>query len=210
MLTTNLTNGDLYGSAENSPTNLSHQENRGNKKSSPKANPIQGMLKYTASEVRMVSFGTSGGMPALNLTFSSYLQPLSQIPLGADKYVKINPYKTVLEGWAKTPLRQMLPRAASFGGPMAVVLFAMIEIPTNIDAVKMGTRTVGEAVIDGTVDIGIGVTSANAGWVLGAKFGGRVGTVLPGVGRLVAVVAGAAIGAGISYLLTEGKEYAIA
>jgi hypothetical protein len=116
--------------------------------------------------------------------------------------------------WASTPTRSMFPRsmfpwAVRASGLFSLIVSAPLEAIENYYAVTEGRRTVGEAVVDGTVDVGIGFASATAGLVLGAKLGAVVGSTIPLLGTVVGAVAGGAIGFGLGYLLNAGKEYAL-
>jgi hypothetical protein len=110
---------------------------------------------------------------------------------------------------SNTPILRMLPLAAKTSGVFSLVVGIPLKSLENYYAVKEGRRTMGEAVTDGTVDVGIGFASATAGVVLGAEIGLAVGTVVPVLGNAACLLAGAAIGYGVGWLLTKAKGYAL-
>jgi hypothetical protein len=113
--------------------------------------------------------------------------------------------------WAGTPFLKMLSNVVKANVIYSLLIGAPLECLENYRAVEKGKKTVGEAVLDGTVDVGIGFVSGTAGMALGAKIGGAFGTAvpIPFLGTAVGIVAGAAIGFGICYFLTEAKEAAV-
>jgi len=100
--------------------------------------------------------------------------------------------------------------AARSSGLLSLIFTVPNEIYSNYYAVQEGRRTVGEAVLDSSLDIGIGFGSATAGMVLGAKIGIKIGLVVgsavPGFGTAVGMLAGAMIGGTLGWGITEIKE----
>jgi len=173
----NLTYAKLYGSAENSQADPSHQETQRINHSSAKSNTAQESNKrlpfdFFATTPKYYGFWAGGS--TLLLTYGKFI---------SDNRVAVGP-------------------TLKFAGAFGLLISMNAEVIQHYEAVRTGKETMGEAIGDGVTDVGLGVVSGMAGAYLGAKIGVAAGSW----GGPVGVAAGFVLGGIIGWGLTMAKE----